>query len=366
MEERSGVHEQGNYERFCPRCGAPVGSDEAFCKKCGMQLPERVLNSAERLNVFCKFCGNNLHVDDEAAFCSGCGKRIVEEQKVSCEVTKKSPIAKSSWAFPITLLLFLVFSNITGESISWAFAGLGLVAVLLLWITKCIKPEKIDFSAICIPIAVLLLEGLRNLGFWVVQNFAEPFMGQYGVISSSFASTVFPSIENTYGANSLWLWGLLIWFLLLRSNTVRQKRSHYLIVGIGLIIWSLALTFIVTGRMLAMEQGLPAEAIQYIDTAYRHYFVWMFLRRFIVYCLFCYSGIKRLGSVGTLIFPAVIIVGSIILVPVYFAGLNLGMASISALSFGYLFGVIVLLVALIKEKKKRKMEDKGYVLPKMR
>ena len=151
----------------------------------------------------------------------------------------------------------------------------------------------------------------------------------------------------------MWLWGLLIWFLLLRSNTVRQKGIHYLIVGIGLVIWSLVLTHMVPGHMLAIEQGMPAEILHYFNTAYEQYFTWMFLRRFLVYCLFCYAGTRRLGPVGTLIFPAVVIVGSMILMVFCFYQLSLGMVSIGALSFGYLFGVIILLAALIREKKKQ-------------
>ena len=287
---------------FCPQCGAPTGLDAVFCGKCGKQLPAK---------------------------------------------------GRNSWALPITLLLFFAVSNITGALVSWAFAGLGLAVVFVLWITKCIKPERIELSTLCIPIAVLLLEGMRNLGFRVVFIFAEQFMGQYGAISSFYASSVFPSIENTYGANALWLWGLLIWFLLLRSNTVRQKGIHYLIVGIGLVIWSLVLTHMVPGHMLAMEQGMPPEILHYFNTAYEQYFTWMFLRRFLVYCLFCYAGTRRLGPVGTLIFPAVVIVGSMILMVFCFYQLSLGMVSIGALSFGYLFGVIILLAALIREKKKQ-------------
>lgn len=301
---------------FCPQCGTPAGLGAAFCRKCGKQLPAK-------------------------------------EAAVRPEETRPSPIAKHSWAFPITLLLFFAVSNITGALASWAFAGLGLAVVFVLWITKCIKPERIDFSALCIPIAVLLWEGLRNLGFGVVFIFAERFMGQYGAISSFYASSAFPFIENTYGANALWLWGLLIWFLLLRSNTVRQKGIHYLIVGIGLVIWSLVLTHMVPGHMLAMEQGMPAEILHYFNTAYEQYFTWMFLRRFLVYCLFCYAGTRRLGPVGTLIFPAAVIVGSMILMAFCFYQLSLGMVSVGALSFGYLFGVIVLLAALIREKKKQ-------------
>ena len=126
-----------------------------------------------------------------------------------------------------------------------------------------------------------------------------------------------------------------------------------MIVGIGLVIWSLVLAHMVPGYMLAMEQGMPPEILHYFNTAYEQYFTWMFLRRFLVYCLFCYAGTRRLGPVGTLIFPAVVIVGSMILMVFCFYQLSLGMVSIGALSFGYLFGVIILLAALIREKKKQ-------------
>lgn len=364
MRERCGVHERGDFEVYCPRCGVPAGLDEVFCKKCGKQLPAKAIKPEERLNMFCRFCGNKLH--DEAVFCSGCGKRVAEEHEVSQEATRSEPITKRSWAFPVTLLLFFVFSNIRGNTLSWVFTGIGLITVLILWLTKCIKAESITPDVLCIPIAVLLLEIFRNLGFGIVQHFSQQFLGQYGVMTSAFASASFPEIENTWGANSLWLWGMFVLFLLLRSDTVKIKKIHHVVVCAGLIIWSLALAFILSGQKLAMQQGLPAEVIEMFATAHTSYFIWMFLRRYIFFCFICLAGNKRLGIGGMLTFPISIIIGSVFLVSFAFSGLNLGMASVSVLSFGYLFGLIVLLVAFIKNVKRMTKGDGEYVLPKVR
>lgn len=302
--------------------------------------------------MYCKYCGKELHQD--ALFCSGCGKKVFNDNKQDETLPKAKKSQK--WVLPITVLLFLIFSNITGEVISWLFAGIGVITVIILWLTKLIKPEKIGTNALCIPLMVLLLEGLRLFGFWIVGNFAESFMGQYGSISSSFALAMFPNIENTYGANTLWLWILFIWFLLLQSQTIKHKKIYYIIIAAILLIWSMILAFVIPGSVLAMEQGLPAEVIHYVDTAYSSYFIWMFLRRFVLYCLITFAARKRIGAIGMIVSAILIVVGSIILMLVCFAFLSLGMRSVSALSFGYLFATFVLLIALIREKRRSNKE----------
>ena len=298
-------------------------------------------------HMYCKYCGKELNED--ALFCSGCGKKVQDDFEQSKNVSKS--VKKHKWVFPVTVLLYLLCSNITGELISWLFAGIGLITVIVLCFTKLVKPEKIGTEALCIPFVVLFLEGLRLFGFWIIENFAETFMGQYGSISSSFALAMFPDIENTYGANTLWLWMLFIMFLLLQSQTIKHKKIYYLIAGAGLIIWSMILAFLIPGSVLAMQEGLPQEVIYYVESAYSSYFIWMFIRRFVFYCLMTFAGRRRIGAVGMIVSAMLIIGGCIILVPICFSYLSLGMKSVSALSFGYLFSILILLIALIREKK---------------
>lgn len=50
-------------EGACPRCGAPLGSEDMFCGKCGL-----------RIEYACPQCGAVLDASD--AFCGKCGARL--------------------------------------------------------------------------------------------------------------------------------------------------------------------------------------------------------------------------------------------------------------------------------------------------
>lgn len=78
--------------------------------------------------MYCKYCGNKL--DDQATFCSKCGKRVVEEVSLFEEEKVKNPqveqhksqLGGSILGFAITGMAFAVFAALlflVGIDIAW-------------------------------------------------------------------------------------------------------------------------------------------------------------------------------------------------------------------------------------------------------
>ena len=78
--------------------------------------------------MYCKYCGNKL--DDQATFCSKCGKRVVEEVSLFEEVKVENPqveqhknqLGGSILGFAITGMAFAVFAALLfliGMEIAW-------------------------------------------------------------------------------------------------------------------------------------------------------------------------------------------------------------------------------------------------------
>ncbi len=326
--------------------------------------------------MYCKKCSSSI--DDDSAFCQKCGEK--QEREIINPINKAAhkPEKSPKWVFPITILLYFLCSNITGNIISLIFPGaspelrsagsttslifaaLGLVVTLLLCLFKCIKPRNLTSNAVCIPIAVLLLEGVKIFGFLIGSNFAQN-LGMSNLIAWHSATILCLTTENLYGMNTLWLWGLFIFFLVLYSNATKFKKIHHLIIGVILVAWSFIHTFVTLSRIPAIIEQDPSigvETFSMLRILCNSYFAWMSLRQFIAYFFIYLAGTKRLGAGGILIFSTAVATGSILLFLICFFILNLKEASVSAFSFGYLFGLIILLAALVRGKTKEKRGEK--------
>ena len=71
--------------------------------------------------MYCKKCSSSI--DDDSAFCQKCGEK--QEREIINPINKAAhkPEKSPKWVFPITILLYFLCSNITGNIISLIFPG---------------------------------------------------------------------------------------------------------------------------------------------------------------------------------------------------------------------------------------------------
>ena len=306
--------------------------------------------------MFCVSCGS--HLPQDARFCKHCGAKVDLPPVGVTEEKKPFNIAMA-----VTLALYAASFLLAGEMSEAIISALGLIAAIVLWATGVIKSDAVGWEGLCLPGVVAGLTLTRVLGFWAMRRYAYFFLGGAGTQAAVTAGQVATEVESVWGSGALWLWGMLIIVLLIRSGKLR-RYPWVMLIALGVfIVWSLALTFLYPARMLGAEYyGLPAEAMAYYLHCYRAYMGTMFLRRTVVCVFFCFFGARRLGWVRMVLLPVVVAVGTIVTIALNFAVLRFGMSSVVAITFGYLAACLILITVLVEYIKERKRAKEYHVL----
>lgn len=307
------------------------------------------------MTMFCVFCGSQL--PEDARFCKHCGAKVESPVGVTEE---KKPF---NIAMAVTLALYAASFLLAGETSEAIIAVLGLVAAIVLWATGVIKSDAVGWEGLCLPGAVAGLTFARFVGFWAMRRYAYFFLGGAATLASVTASEVATHVESVWGSDALWLWGMLIIALLIRSQKLR-RYPWVMLIALGVfLIWSLALTFLYPAQMLGADYyELPAEAMEYFLHCYRAYMGTMFLRRTVVCVFFCFFGARWLGWVRMVLLPVVVTVGSILLITLNFVTLRFGMASVIAVTGGYLVSSLILITVLVDYLKEHKRRSQYHAL----
>ena len=105
-------------EITCPSCNAKVDVGSLFCSECGEKIEKEDKIEKTKDNIkYCPHCNEPLD-DDEAIFCSNCGKMIkVDEYSfngIINNINYKKLIIVSILGFAITFLLGVILSFIIG------------------------------------------------------------------------------------------------------------------------------------------------------------------------------------------------------------------------------------------------------------
>ena len=78
---------------FCVHCGNKLDDDAAFCSNCGKNATEKATKEEIK---FCKKCGAELEAD--SVFCANCGSKVWEEknERKPASSSKKTPKTKTT------------------------------------------------------------------------------------------------------------------------------------------------------------------------------------------------------------------------------------------------------------------------------
>ena len=88
---------------FCVHCGKKLDDDARFCSSCGKNATEKATREEIK---FCKNCGTELEMD--SVFCSNCGTKVLEEkigqeQVCATNVTPKTETPTNETQFETNL-----------------------------------------------------------------------------------------------------------------------------------------------------------------------------------------------------------------------------------------------------------------------
>ncbi|MBQ7875656.1 MAG: hypothetical protein IJ316_00010 [Clostridia bacterium] len=293
----------------------------------------------------CKFCGNQLTLASK--FCCNCGKKVKSNNEKSVSWKKDDAL------FLVALVLFFVISSVRFAGISYVFGLIGLGAVVILRVCGLIKPEKVKLGIWTFSIAILLLELYRIFGFWYVHRMASMFLGSDGILVTILTQSYGIPMEETWGANTLWLWGLLILFMLLKSESIKIRKSYTFIVLFALLTWSIWLDVAVINEINTYESHWHEYSVNWIRISCGGYILLMFLRRFVTYWFALFAGQGRIGNVRNILFAVFVVINNFLVTPFAFS-VGVMYAEAVCLSWGYVIGMFILLTGFIKKKDKKK------------
>ena len=201
-------------EITCPSCNAKVDAGSLFCSECGEKIEakdkkeEKTKNKAEDRVKYCPYCNDPLD-DDEAIFCSNCGKMIkVDEYSfngIINSINFKKLIIVSILGFAITFVLGIILSfiiGLTGQGslgypialIIAIFLGVGFFASFF---------KDILNSGLCGIIIGLLFGLVANMTVEISAGFKYTFeiFSGYEIVIFTILGLIFAFLANKFLRN---------------------------------------------------------------------------------------------------------------------------------------------------------------------
>lgn len=308
--------------------------------------------------MFCKHCG--AAISDGAGFCSSCGKSQVtaNNSRIGNPLNKPARFGKTC-ILVVSLILMLLtgiyyrlrmayfFEAMNTDQIVWIYTAVGILSVFLLWIIGIIRPEKLNWEVLCLPIIFFIL--MHSLSIWnsIEQILYSQIAGTHHTVGMVLGINYSIIIEELWGANALWLWGLLVLFLCLRSGKWNFRKYVHIAVLSVLLVWSVIL-YLFSFKFLR-DEGVPAEFFSYARDYCCNHILGMFVRRSVCYFFVYYAGIGRLKKWRILLFPILILLGSCLLTLINTIVLHIDffrlahLISTSVFTLSHLFGLLVLI-----------------------
>lgn len=302
--------------------------------------------------MYCNYCGQRI--PDESCFCGKCGKPVngssgLKGQGGSLNAPRQFPFALIltvflSMLFSERILDYLLFDN-TIPALSLIPSLVMLGALITLCATGLIAPAKIRANALFFPGSMFLL-GLVKIFFCATLALLIP---QYISTNPNILFIIrMTGIELYWGTGPAWQWGILILFLLLRSGTLRLRKTSFAILTVFvttiLAAWSVFLICIYPRNTWIIDDSL-------IWTVYSIHFSSLWIRNLVIYCFVLLAGSGRLSALSTMLFPVVIgmFTFSLLMFAVIF--MRHIYAASYALTAGYLIGLLFLAISCLSRTR---------------
>lgn len=255
----------------------------------------------------------------------------------------------------LTVLLSMLFSDRMLHALLWdrPMGALSLIRALVMFavlIVLCAKgrilPGKLRANALFYPGSMLLL-GLIKIFFFVM---LASLMSQYiGVNPNTPLISRMAATELYWGIGPAWQWGILILFLLLRSGTLRLRRSSLTILTVSitaiLLVWSMLMLLFPKETWLMYDTPSWIVYIAHSST--------LWIRSLTVYLFVLLAGTGRLSDLSIMLFPVVIGMSAFSLL--MFAIILMQHIYLAAytLTAGYLIGLLFLLINYLSKARPR-------------
>lgn len=310
--------------------------------------------------MYCLFCGNKLPIGSK--FCNECGK------KVKTLKTDRHPSANANTVFVWALVLFSLCS-VVKTLLRWVLFGvwwnfvtlisvvlsliIGLTTTLVLRKCGLIKPEKIKKGIVSFSVALLIIEIGNSCDILFVRRVSGWFFGGITESAVNWMEEYAYQAEDVLGANTLWLWGLFILFMLLKSESIKLKKYQSAIMSAVIMVltiaWAVVIDIAIMSELYSRLSHWVGNVFHMAKLCCNGYVITIAFGRIILYWFALLAGKGKIGTVRSIIFAAVLLVGAR-LAPIYIAPFyGLWGASV-ALSFGYPLGAVILLTGLIKKR----------------
>lgn len=314
--------------------------------------------------MFCIFCGKEL--PEHARFCSGCGKS--QSNDITLE-KQQAPPSRNHPTLPLVLTILLsilcsrtviccIFQN--GAIPAWRLIPgvIMLILLITMCITRRIRPDKIGWDCLLIPIAIAILSAGRQFCLASSVDLLGYFSGsniQHAMLIVRESVYRAPCAE---GWEVVWQWGLILIFLLIRSETIPFHKKHSIII-IGIlsvcsVVTALFAPYLTNEfcRSLLFEwQRITEDTIPLL----RSFFIAGWLQNLILYFFIILTAKRKSGYVRTVLFPIITSIASFFFLLFCLAGLEHPWIMFYMMDMGYLTGLLVLLTVYIPKIKKKEV-----------
>lgn len=224
--------------------------------------------------MFCKYCGKEL--DERTQFCSSCGKQLAIPAKNASSICFYLILLVS----PILLFLSrtIILLEQMGKSPELATYMLVLeipfASIIFIVIALClVKAKKIDSTCFenydvitwsVFPLAVAVYTCYES---FAMSRFGEVELRSYGIYTVT---------KDFFMLSSLWYYGCLLLFLLIKSGNDNIGKKAIIKVSIALVGWTFILLFFGCRTFLRILVVKPEMLeISYRLTFFSACFMWM-------------------------------------------------------------------------------------------